>query len=139
MKKLYSTSQIYGGSFLGGPFAAIYFLKKNFDVIEQYDLSRKTLWLGLLGTFVLISILPFLPEKFPNLVIPIFYSTYASSLAAKHKFKKHEIISANIYELHSNWRVLIIAILAIVVFFAAAIPVFILFDHLGLTKIGWEG
>ena len=73
MNKLYTPVQVGIGTYIGGPFAAMYFLKGNFDVLDKPELSKKVIAIGIAFSIVLFAALPFVPENVPNNVIPIMY------------------------------------------------------------------
>jgi hypothetical protein len=142
MKKLYSAGQVLGGSYLGGPFAAIYFLKKDFETLGKPETGKNVLIFGIIGTVILIPILLFIPENFPDSAIGLSYSCAAWSFALQNNLRRTEIQAAGIYECHSNWRVIGIALIGIAAFLIVAIPSIIglgiLFEHAGLIKPSLE-
>src|SRR5690349_15440202 len=103
--QLYSPQQIALGSFWGGPFAAVYFLKENFLVLNQPGRAKRTLQFGALISGAMIGVLPFLPDKFPNLVMPLAYCIAARELAKVYQLKKEAIATSDLYTFRSNWRV----------------------------------
>ena len=132
MKKLYSPKQVSVGAFLGGPIAAVYFLKKNFDALGKINEARSTLLYGTLMTIGMIFVLPFLPEKFPNMALPVVYTAWANLVVQQYQLKKSDIEASNEYTFGSNWKVLAVSIASLALFFVLAIPVFI-----GLEKAGY--
>jgi hypothetical protein len=44
--KIYSPNQVGLGTFFGGPLAAVYFLKKNFDAVDNSATAEKTVIIG---------------------------------------------------------------------------------------------
>jgi hypothetical protein len=103
--KLYSLTQIALGTYLGGPLAAIYFLKGNFDVLGKEGMSKKTLQIGLAVSLILIIILPFLPEATPNTIIPMLYLIPVIMIVKKHQISKDVIIGSDEYDFQSSWKV----------------------------------
>ncbi len=119
--KLYSPRQAYVGSFLGGPLAAMYVLKKNFDVLGNKSGSRKTLiWGGLLIAIYFVTTGVFLVEapsfNFPNYVLPIAYSLLTLGIVEKYQMSKKAILASPQYEIESNWRVLFVSVGSLIVF-----------------------
>jgi len=103
--KIYSPKQIYISAFLGGPFAMVFVLKKNFDALGSKTGSKKTIIWGVIFNLLLFSLLPFLPEKFPNLILPIAYSVAAMQIAEKYQMSKKAISDSQQYGFQSNWNV----------------------------------
>ena len=78
---IYSPVQVVTCSFFGGPFAAVFVLKKNFDALGDKAGSLKTIIWGSVFIVLLFLSLPFLPEKFPHYVLPLAYSIAAREIA----------------------------------------------------------
>jgi hypothetical protein len=110
---MYSPTQVACGT-IGGPVGLIYFLMSNFSALGQEDRKRKTLLLGISLIVALIAILPFLPESVPSTPFTIAYIIIARQVAEKYQMKKQAIIDSDIYDFHSNWRVLGIGLLCLV-------------------------
>ena len=72
--KLYTPQQIRAGSFLGGPIAAVFFLRENFRVLDMVAEAGATLIWGAAFVVGLMILLPFLPDHFPSYVISLTYS-----------------------------------------------------------------
>src|SRR5450631_1834946 len=108
---LYTPLQIRAGSFLGGPIAAVYFLRKNFRVLDKVPEARTTLVWGVAFVVGLLVLVPVLPDHFPNYVIPLFYSFAAGSMAEKWQLQKQAIVDSGRYQFQSNWRVFGLALL----------------------------
>jgi hypothetical protein len=115
--KIYSPKQIYISAFLGGPFAMVFVLKKNFDAIGNKSGSKKTIIFGLIFNILVFASLPFLPKNFPQYILPIVYSVVAMQIAEKYQMSKKAILDSQQYGFQSNWRVLGISVAALVVFF----------------------
>ncbi|MFA3792601.1 hypothetical protein AB6T38_15945 [Aliiglaciecola sp. SL4] len=125
---VFSPNQITLGAFIGGPLAAVYFLYKNFSALNQYDNAQKSLYWGLALCFVFIALLPFIPENFPNTVIPIAYCIAARQIAIQHQCSKNQIIENELLNFQSNWRVLIITVTALLLLMVLVIPVIFIFE-----------
>ena len=91
MSKMYSPTQIAVGTYLGGPLAAIYYLKINFDTLGKEKLSQQTTVMGALITILLIAVMPFIPASTPNSLIPILYLIPVMMLVKDHQLTKEEI------------------------------------------------
>jgi hypothetical protein len=130
--RIFSLKQVGAGTFLGGPLAAIYFLKKNCDALGQREKSRNIVMAGGFLTLCLIALLPFLPESFPNAAIPAGYTAGATAYA------RQLIPDAEGFGKFSGWRVFGVALLCIVLFLAMVIAFFMITDGLGFTDIAGE-
>jgi len=122
-KPLFSPGQVYTGSMLGGPLAAAYFIKKNFDALGNEQGSKRAVILGISFAVLLILILPFLPSKTPNMVIPIAYSFAAYQVVKQYQRTKEQIAESAEYVFHSAWRVAGIGLFSMVIFLVPAIGV----------------
>ncbi len=71
---LYSPGQIALASFLGAPLAACWFWSRNDLRLGQPDRARQCLIWGVVGTVAVFLVAAFLPDRFPNLVLPIGYT-----------------------------------------------------------------
>jgi len=69
--KVYSPTQGALGAFLGGSLASLYFIKQNYSALNNDEAISKTLLFGGILVFAVLAVLPFLPEDFPNMAIPI--------------------------------------------------------------------
>lgn len=134
MRKIFSTFQIGYGSYLGGPFAAIYFLKKNFDTMGKEKEAQNTFVLGIIGSIALLFTLPFLPDTFPNSLLPIIYTSIAVTVATKYDMGKN-ISEYGDFDFFSAWKVLGISIICMIALFALACGIIIAFDMLGLATL----
>jgi hypothetical protein len=114
--KLYTPAQIRAGSFLGGPIAAAYLLRGNFLVLDRGPEARTTVVWGVVFVAGLMALLPFLPTRFPNLIVPLLYSIAAGSVADKWQLQKQAIVDSGKYQIQSNWRVFGMALLFMIAF-----------------------
>jgi uncharacterized membrane protein len=107
---VYSPTQVACGT-IGGPVGLIYFLMSNFEALEQKERKKNTLLAGIAFIVVLIALVPFLPENFPNISFTIAYIIIAHQVAEKYQMTKADIMNSGQYDFHSNWRVLGIGLL----------------------------
>jgi hypothetical protein len=103
--KVYSPTQVALSTFLGGPIAMVYVLKKNFEVLENKRAAQTTVIWGSLLVALVVLILPFLPEQFPNLALPLAYGYAARMVAEKYQLSKGAIVASDRFEFQSNWKV----------------------------------
>lgn len=112
-RPLFTPRQVYAGSMLGGPFAAVYFIWKNFKTLGDGRRARRTLALGGVLSALFVLILPFLPEKTPNLVIPLGYSWLAFYLVKALQKSKEQIAASELFTFQSNWKVAGVGLLSL--------------------------
>ncbi len=135
MNKLYTPVQVGIGTYIGGPFAAMYFLKGNFDVLDKPELSKKVIAIGIAFSIVLFAALPFVPENLPNNVIPIMYLVPVLLMMKNHQLTKKEILESELYDFHSSWKVFGISLLWMALFFIIAICVMLGLESMGLITL----
>ena len=129
--RLYTPGQIRAGSFLGGPIVAAYFLRENFRILGRSSEARTTVMWGAALVVGLMALVPFLPTRFPNYLVPILYATAAGSVADKWQLKKQAIIDSGTYQVQSNWRVFGMSILLMLAFL-----VIMVLEIFGLAALG---
>lgn len=134
MNKMYSPVQVGVGTFLGGPIAAIYFLKTNFDTLGKATLSKKTLQIGVMLTFVLILAMPFIPDSVPNNIIPIMYLIPVIMIVKNHQLTKEQILNSDEYSFQSNWKVVGHMIGWMLLFFVISMAFIMALDTMGVIS-----
>ncbi|KXS53062.1 MAG: hypothetical protein AWU57_2555 [Marinobacter sp. T13-3] len=134
-KKLLSPAQIAGGAFWGGPLATVYYLRKNYLALGKDDYAQKTLAYGVLFVIALLALLPFIPESFPNLVIPLGYCVAARQIAISTQMEKAQIEETEGYTFESNWKIFGVGALTLLAFFALALSVIMMFEKAGLLTL----
>ena len=132
---MYSPAQISLGTYLGGPLAAMYFLKSNFDALSKPDESKRIVIICILVTIALLAILPFLPKKFPNMIIPLMYLLPVIWVNKKYQLTKQAIQESEIYNFQSNWKTLWMSILWMFLFLIPAFIIIIILNSIGVVKI----
>lgn len=77
-KKIFSQQAIAIATYIGGPVAAAYLVKKNYQAFDQDDNGKKALIIGIISTILLFGGIFSIPEhiidKIPNMVIPTIYT-----------------------------------------------------------------
>jgi len=134
-KRMYSPLQVYIGSFLGGPIFTVFSLRKNFLAMTDHERALKTLVLGAFLCFVFLVLIPFIPESFPNLILPILYSLLGKFLVERFQLNKAEINASSEYRFESNWKVFALGILLLLVFLAITFTFLIALDYSGLITL----
>ena len=133
--QMFSPTQAAVGAFLGGPFASIYFLRKNFETVNDDDGANNATVIGGVIAFVLIIILGFLPENFPNMAIPILTVVITRMLVEKYQCTKQEITSVDSVSFQSNWHVFIAGVISFVAFMVVAVAILLGMDFAGITAL----
>jgi hypothetical protein len=133
--KVYSPVQASLGAFLGGPIASVFFIKQNFVVLNDDEAVKKTNRYGALVITFFISILPFLPENFPNMIIPIITIISTRLLVEKFQFTKKVISNNDDLDFHSNWRVLFVSLISLVVFMIIGVSLLLALDFFGVESL----
>ena len=132
--KLYTPLQIRAGSFLGGPIASVYFLRENFRVLGKASEAKTTLAWGIAFVICLWALLPFLPTRFRNYIVPLAYSIAAGSIAEKWQLQKQAIVDSGRYQFQSSWRVFGLALLFLFAFLIVGVVEYFCLVALGLEN-----
>ena len=82
-----------------------------------------------------IGALPFLPDKFPNMAIPLATIIATRSIVAKYQFTKQDIIESPAMALQSNWRVFWLGLVCAVITFVAIMALMLGLDYFGIIKV----
>lgn len=136
--RIYSPLQITLGAMWGGPLAATCFLAQNFQGLKQPLAARKTLLYGLLASVAVLLILPYLPEDFPSVILPLLYSLASLRIALNHHPSKAAIAASSQYEFQSSWRVLLLGLLLLILFVLLAVGYMLCLDASGLLDLSGE-
>ncbi|HAJ89760.1 MAG TPA: hypothetical protein DCM27_01910 [Rhodospirillaceae bacterium] len=127
--RAYTKNQVALGTFFGGPFAAIYMLKKNFDVMGDMTQSQKTIKFGLMLTFAFVLIVPFLPEFIPSVVYGVAYTLGAQSFYVQNQ------ASLKDNPRFSNWNVTGLAVISLIAIFIVILLVIGFYDISGIMPL----
>lgn len=133
--KVYSPTQAAMGALLGGPIASVYFITKNFSVLGDDKLVKQSSFYGSLVIIIVLAILPFLPENFPNMVIPIITVVSTRALIEKLQFKKEDISNNEHLDFQSNWRVFFAGLISMAIAYVIAVIILLVLDALGIASI----
>jgi hypothetical protein len=115
---MYSPWQIGSGAILGGPIAALYFLRANFIAMENNRLAKVTLLYGIPLVVAIFCLSCFLPTRL-NVGLTAAYVLGAREFARQFQLSKQAITEDPRYKLASNWRVFSIALICLIVTLAA--------------------
>ena len=112
---LYSPGQVALAAFLGSPIAACWFFGRNYRQLGHPKSATQCLIWGAVGTVILFVVTFHLPDRFPNLVIPIGYT---AGLLQAAKYIHGSTVTQHIAaggRLGSWWTVVGISLLFLVV------------------------
>ena len=132
-QRVYSPTQAASGAFLGGPIAAVLFLKQNFRALGNPSGESKIRIYGAAFVLLVFGIAPFLPEEFPNMAIPLATVITTRLVVEKYQLSKQAIVESELLEFHSNWRVLGVSLACLVASFAILFVVIVGLDAFGIA------
>lgn len=135
LQKVYSPTQAALGGLLGGALASTYFIQQNFKTVNDTELVKKTNRYGTLVIVLILMMLPFIPENFPNMIIPFIIGFSTKTVIEKFQFKKEDIINNDDLDFHSNWRVFFISFISMIIFTVVAISFLLIIDTLGIVSL----
>jgi hypothetical protein len=132
---VYSPTQVGVSAFVGGPFAVVFTLWKNFIALGERHAATQTLIWGALFNVAVLAVIPVLPDKFPNTAIPIAYTVAAYLMARRYQLTKQAIRESEQYRYRSNWNVFGISV-GFMLLFLAVIALWLFgLSWLGLIKL----
>lgn len=106
--KFHSQAAIVIATYIGGPLAAGYLIKKNYDTLGQHENAKKSLIIGVISMVLLVVSIFSVPEhimsKIPNAIIPLAYTGIILLIVEKiqgAKLKEHKESGG---EFHSRWK-----------------------------------
>ena len=117
---LYSPRQIEIATFLAGPVVAIYMLVKNFNILEKHRISRNIKYIGTLLLVWLLIAIDYIPYDIPTAAIQACYLIFVLAILKKYHMTKEEIIMLSPFNFRSNWTVLLVGVLGIIIFIGIA-------------------
>lgn len=107
-KIFYSQRAITIATYFGGPLAAGYLVKKNYETLEQPDNARKSLIIGIVSTLLIFAGIFSIPEdiidKIPNTLIPLIYTGIIYLIVERvqgESLKNHKESGGEFY---SGWK-----------------------------------
>jgi hypothetical protein len=118
---LFSPRQVQTATFLGGPPAGAFLLKKNFDALGRAKEGRWALGGGVALTILLMASAILLPEldasrrSSLNMLIVIVYSTAAYYLVEKLQMSKASIEESARFGFQPTGRVVLVTVVSLVV------------------------
>ena len=107
-KKFYSQRAITIATYFGGPLAAGYLVKKNYETLEQPDNARKSLIIGIVSTILIFAGIFSIPEeiidKIPNALIPLIYTGIIYLIVERVQGESLKIHKESGGEFYSGWK-----------------------------------
>ncbi|RIJ45927.1 hypothetical protein D1614_20625 [Maribellus luteus] len=120
-KKFYSQRAITIATYFGGPLAAGYLVKKNFEVLDQPDNARKSLIIGIVSSILLFAGIFSIPEpiidKIPQPLIPLIYTGIIYLIVERlqgENLKQHKESGGEFY---SGWNAAGVGAIAMIILF----------------------
>lgn len=132
-KRFYSQRAITIATYFGGPLAAGYLVKKNYEALEQPDSARKSLIIGIVSTILIFAGIFSIPEdiidKIPNALIPLIYTGIIFLIVEKlqgESLKNHKESGGEFY---TGWKAAGVGAIAMLILLAGiALAAFIAGD-----------
>ncbi len=107
-KTFFSQNSISIATYFGGPLAAGYLIKRNYEELNEEDKGKKSLIIGIISTFIIfagIFVVPeYIMEKIPNALIPAIYTGIIYLIVNRiqgKELKKHKELGL---DFHSGWK-----------------------------------
>jgi len=106
--KFYSQKAIGIATFIGGPLAAGYLIRENFNTISKPDEGKKSLIIGIISTILLFGGIFIIPEnimdKIPNQLLPLIYTGLVYLIVEHYQGKLLNTHKDNNNEFYSGWK-----------------------------------
>lgn len=107
-KKLFTQNAIAVATYIGGPMAAGYLVKRNFDAQQQEKKGLNALFIGIIFTLLLLVLFFSLPEyifdSMPRAVIPLIYTAIIYFIVEKTQGKWLREHKETGGEFYSTWK-----------------------------------
>ncbi len=108
VKKLFSQKAVLLATFLGGPIAGGYLIKKNYDAFAENNKGTQAFVWSILFTIFMVGLLVFTPEaiweKVPNMLLPMVYTLaiyFIVDNTQGGRIKEHKVAGGPFY---SMWK-----------------------------------
>ncbi|MCU0378511.1 MAG: hypothetical protein MUC78_09660 [Bacteroidales bacterium] len=141
-KKFYSQTAITIATYFGGPLAAGYLVKKNYDTLEQPENGKKALIIGIVSTILLFIGIFSIPEpiidKIPNALIPLIYTGIIYWIVERIHgdiLKTHKESGGEFY---SGWKAAGIGAIAMVILIAGIFLSLLITGDLSNTQLNFD-
>lgn len=139
LKKFYSKNAIGIATYFGGPLAAGYLIKKNYEALDEPEKGKKALLIGIISTLLIVAGIFSIPESFidkiPNVLIPAIYTGIIYLIVEKIQGEKLKLHKESGGEFHSGWNAAGVGAVSMVILLAfIAFSAFIAGDLSTLRK-----
>ncbi|KAF2078843.1 hypothetical protein [Flavobacterium sharifuzzamanii] len=125
-EKIYSEKAIRIGTFFAGPLVAGYCIAENFKAFNDAEKAKNTWIITTLSMIAIIGLIFIIPDNFPNILFPVLYSAVASYFLKKFQEQNIQKHIQNGGETFGGWRVTLIGLLSILIFFGIIMSVVLL-------------
>lgn len=122
-KIFFSQRAITIATYFGGPLAAGYLVKKNYDTIQQPENAKKALIIGIVSSILIFAGIFSIPEhiidKIPNPLIPLIYTGIIYWIVERIQgeiLKQHKEVGGEFY---SGWKAAGIGAIAMTILLAS--------------------
>lgn len=117
--KFYSQTAIVIGTFIGGPLASGYLIKKNYLSLNKADEGKKSLIIGIISSILLFLGILMTPDsimdKIPSQILPAIYTTIVYVIVEKKLGPILNLHKENGNEFHSIWRAVGIGFISLII------------------------
>ena len=100
----------------------LFFLWNNFKTLGKSNEAKFTVIYGIVFIMALITLLQFVPQQIPGIVIQVVYSLCALQIVNSMQMSKEDIEQTANYSFQSNWRVLAYGVCLYIMWFAIIYP-----------------
>ena len=125
-EKIYSEKAIRIGTFFAGPLVAGYCIAENFKAFNDFEKAKSTWIIAALSMIAIIGLIFIIPDNFPSILFPVLYSVVASYFLKKFQEQSIQNHIQKGGETFGGWRVALIGLLSILVFFGIIMSVVLL-------------
>ena len=132
---LYSPNQILAVAFIGGPIATVLALKHNYDALGNAIGAELVMRWGIAFVVALLSLMPFLPQDFPQMVIPLAYSFAARSIADGSQRSREQIAQDEHLDFIPTGQLVRFSLVHLVLFMILSVAWLLALDHFGIIDL----
>jgi hypothetical protein len=142
IKKFYSQRAITIATFFGGPLAAGYLVKKNFETLEQPGNGNKALIIGIVSTIFVFAGIFSIPEpvidKIPRTLIPLIYTGIIYWIVDRIHGEILKLHKDSGGEFYSGWKAAGIGAIALLILIAGIALVAFIAGDLSKTQSDFD-
>lgn len=132
---LYSPNQILAVAFIGGPVATVLALKHNYDALGNAVGAELVVRWGIAFVIALLSLIPFVPQDFPQMVIPLAYSFAARGIAEGSQRSREQIAEDEGLAFMPTGQLLRFSLIHLVLFMVLSVGWMLALDHFGIIDL----